>query len=94
MTESELQANIRELAKLLGWLTYHTHDSRRSEPGFPDLVLVGHGRMLVRELKDARGRVSDEQRDWLEAFDRAGVDQGVWRPADWLDGTIERELRP
>ncbi len=38
--EKPFQAQVVELARLSGWLTYHTHDSRRSQSGFPDLVLV------------------------------------------------------
>lgn len=38
--ERDFQAAVMELARLLGWRVYHTWDSRKSEPGFPDLVLV------------------------------------------------------
>lgn len=50
-------------------------------PGFPDLVLVRE-RVVVAELKARRGKVSDQQQAWLEAFGRAGVEVYVWRPAD------------
>lgn len=66
MTERQLLEAIRALAKRLDWLVYHTHDSRRSEPGFPDLVLVRGGRVIFAELKAQRGRVSPAQHVWLE----------------------------
>lgn len=94
MSEKELQEAVLETARALGWLCFHTHDSRRSQAGFPDLVLVHRGGgLLIRELKTAAGKVSPEQAEWLKLFKRAGVDVGVWRPDDWTGGAVERELR-
>ena len=94
MSEDALLAQVRSAALTLGWIVYHTHDSRRSEPGFPDLVLVNprQGRILWRELKKEKGRVSVEQRKWLDALRAAGQDVGVWRPADLLEERIVAEL--
>jgi hypothetical protein len=72
-------------------MRYHTHDSRRSPSGFPDLVIVGD-RVLYRELKTAKGKVSDAQAAWLHALVLAGQDACVWRPADLLSGLIGRRL--
>lgn len=96
MTERVLQERVRHLAVAMGWLVYHTHDSRRSEPGFPDLVLVHADRrlLLYRELKTMRGTVTAHQRRWLDALTAAGANAAVWRPTDWLDGTVERALTP
>lgn len=92
MSEAQFQSHVIALASQLGWLVYHTHDSRRSEPGFPDLVLV-RGRTLFRELKTASGVLSKPQRVWLDRLEQSGSDAGVWRPADLMSGVIERELR-
>lgn len=94
MTEKSLQAQVITTARTAGWLVYHTHDSRRSQPGFPDLVLVHPRRQLVlyRELKTERGRVRPEQRQWLTALAEAGADAGVWRPSDWLGERVVAEL--
>lgn len=94
MSETALQAQIMALAFDLGWLAYHTHDSRRSNPGWPDLALCHpkRGRFMVRELKKMNGRVSPEQRKWLDALRTADVDARIWRPVDLLDGTILDEL--
>ena len=97
MTEKELQANIVKLARLLGYLVYHTYDSRKSEPGFPDLVMVrwGDHRLIFAELKSAKGKVTDPQRRWLEHLGLVcmEVEAYVWRPEDWTSGTIEQVLR-
>lgn len=96
MPEKDLLASVREMAVTLGYLVYHTHDSRRSEGGWPDVAIVGHGRFLVRELKcqsGRLGRVTPEQKAWLAALADAGVDAGVWRPADLLSGAILAELK-
>jgi len=92
MTEAELQAVVLAAAKRLGWLAYHTHDSRRSQPGFPDLVLVRREVILYRELKTMRGRLTPDQQVWIRALADAGVDAAVWRPSDWYDDTIATAL--
>lgn len=92
VSEKEFQALVVDVAKRRGWLVYHTFDSRRSGAGFPDLVLVRE-RVLFRELKTARGVVSAVQKAWLQRLVSAGADVAVWRPADWVDGSISEALR-
>lgn len=92
MTEKQLQAAIVKTARLLGWRVYHTYDSRRSEPGFPDLSMVKGDRLVFAELKTEKGKVSDAQAEWLDALWQTS-ETYVWRPAQWLDGTVERVLR-
>ena len=92
MTEKELQAAVLELAGYLKWTCYHTHDSRRSNPGFPDLVLARE-RVVFAELKSSKGQLRPEQMEWRAALDVAGAEYHVWRPGDWTDGTIEKILR-
>ena len=70
-TEKQFQAAVVKLAKLRGWLCYHTYDSRRSSPGFPDLVLVREGAVLFCELKSENGKVSEHQQVWLDALRKA-----------------------
>jgi hypothetical protein len=92
MTERELSDNLADTAKVYKWLAYHTFDSRRSEPGFPDWVLIRE-RLLVVELKSERGKVAPAQYRWLKAFEDAGADTRVWRPQHWLSGEIEETLK-
>jgi len=84
MSEKELQRAVLALAAVYGYRAYHTHDSRRSHKGFPDLTLVGRGRVIFAELKSQGGKVSPDQADWLADLQRVGgtVRAYVWRPSD------------
>lgn len=83
--EEEFQTQVIQLARLRGWRVYHTHDSRHSAAGFPDLVLVRErdGRLLFAELKSNTGRLTLDQRSWLAALRACGVPAFVWTPEDW-----------
>lgn len=91
MNEKQFQEAVIEYARLTGWLVYHTYDSRRSQPGFPDLVMLKGRRSLYVELKSEKGKVTDNQKAWLAALREAGHMTIVWRPSDWPE--IERLLR-
>ena len=91
MTEVDLERHVRRLCDGLGLLSYHTRDSRRSVRGFPDFVIAG-SHVLFRELKREKGRVSEEQREWLHALSVAGADAGIWWPRDLMSGRIAEEL--
>lgn len=93
MTEAQLQSAVLRLCTLLGLSAYHTHDSRRSQPGFPDLVIAGPSGSMFRELKTVRGRVSAEQEQWLTVLRAGGADARVWRPAELANNTIYNELK-
>ena len=82
-TEREFQAAVTELAKTCGWKVYHTYDSRRSNPGWPDLVLAKPPRLLFVELKAQKGKLRPEQQEWLQTLLECQQDARIWRPADW-----------
>ncbi len=95
MSERQLQDAVVEMARWRGWLVYHTHDSRRSEPGFPDLILLRGRRMMAVELKSATGALTVAQIQWLQGFAKVAdsvVEVETWRPKHWTDGTIEARL--
>ena len=92
--EASLLHTLLHAAALLGYLAYHTYDSRHSHPGFPDLILVGHGMVCFWELKSATGYTTAPQRHWqaaLQAVDDPHLDMRVIRPAD-LDAAL-RDLQ-
>jgi VRR-NUC domain len=82
ITEKQWQAQVIQLATLCGWRHQHQHDSRRSVPGWPDLVLCRPPRLLAVELKSRSGKVTPEQQTWLDDLAACGVETHIWRPAD------------
>lgn len=99
ISEKEFQQQVIDAARLHGFMVYHTFDSRRSEPGFPDLVVVHPetSRAAIWECKTERGQLTVAQARWIRAFllafdvDRWRVWVGVLRPSDWE--RIERWLK-
>ena len=101
ISEAALERAIIEMAEVLGWRVYSVRRSDRAivntktGRGYPDLVMVRPPRIIFAELKSARGRLTSEQRDWLEAL--ADVERApeafTWWPVSWTDGTIEEVLR-
>ena len=86
MTEKEFQQKVLLYARAHGWLCYHTFDSRRSQPGYPDLTMVrmwgcSH-KVIFAELKRQKGQLTTEQKKWLDALSLAGQAVFVWYPSD------------
>jgi hypothetical protein len=83
---------VVELAKIGGWYVNHAPDNRPGRKtgrpqrvigdttGFPDLVLLRRGELIVAELKTDRGRLGTGQQEWLDRFARVG--QAVKRLVD------------
>jgi hypothetical protein len=93
MTEAEFMESIRGLVALCQLRAFHARDSRGSwGTGFPDLVIVGPGGAIFREVKTGRGRLTGRQWDWGHALLGAGLDWAVWRPEDWPE-RIHEQLR-
>lgn len=103
VTENQLLEAVLSLAKLYNWRTLHIRPARTEKgwrspvqgdgKGFPDLLLLKDNRMLVVELKAARGKLTKDQDEWLEAFYWADAEIDTWRPADWTSGKILATLK-
>jgi hypothetical protein len=92
--EKAFMGQVLELADLHGWLSYHSYDSRRSTPGFPDLVMVRNKTLIFAELKTAKGKPSKEQTKWLEALSQVEtVSSHIWKPSNWqeIEGVLRRK---
>jgi hypothetical protein len=82
--EKHFMADVIKLAKQNGWLVYHTHNSRKSQAGFPDLCMVRFQRLLFVELKTETGKMTAAQHDWFDAINKVpGTACYLWRPSDW-----------
>lgn len=94
-SEEQWRRQVREIAIRYGWtLQYHTADSRRSDPGWPDEV-IGHPvqqRTLFVEFKTDTGRIRPAQRVWLAHLADSGLEVALWRPCDLP--TVLRVLGP
>lgn len=78
----------------------------KGDPGGPDRRLVHpDGYVILAELKTEAGRLSAHQRRWNEALETANANRTgyrpamtpvfryfLWRPSDWIDGSIAAEL--
>lgn len=88
--------HVRDLAHTFGWVTYHPHQSQRSEPGFPDLVLCKH-RIVYVELKrdPPSAKLSPHQERWRGFLLATGAEWYCLRPrhAELLP-LILRPIRP
>lgn len=101
MTEDDLLQAVLDLCRLYHLRTLHIRPARTDRgwrtpvagdgAGYPDLTIVGT-RVLFRELKADRGRIGPDQTAWITALREADQDAAVWRPGQWLDGTIRAEL--
>jgi hypothetical protein len=93
LTEKEYMQQIIDLARLSGHYCYHTLDSRGSEPGMTDLLILKATleRPLFVEVKTESGKLSPAQeavKELLEAM--PGADYRLWRPSSWPE--VERTL--
>lgn len=93
MKERDFGRQIETMLDYYGWIWKHDETAQRpgggfatafkGRKGFPDYVAVRRDRVLVAEIKSEKGRVSDEQKIWLAAFESSGkVETYLWRPSD------------
>jgi len=95
MTEREFQNAVVKLARVYGFRVMHTRPAMmrsgrwstplQGDPGWPDLVLCGRGRVLFRELKVGRNKLEPDQEAWRDTLVAAGCDWKLWTLADWPD---------
>ena len=84
VTEKDLREQIRDLCKLFGWTMYFSWTSIHSPRGFPDLVLANpeKKRIIFAELKSEDGKVTETQREWLNALTACDQEVYLWRPSN------------
>lgn len=98
MTERELQRNVRDAAKKLGWVCYTWWSSLHSPRGWPDCIFlrerpsVGDAEIIAIELKSEKGKLSPEQAECHRLLRLAGIEVYVFRPSSWFAGEVEKVL--
>ena len=84
MSESKLESQIVTLCSKLGLLTYKF--SSPSQRGVPDRVIMGRGRVLFLELKNAGCKPTGLQERELERIKNVGISAG------WADNYKDADL--
>lgn len=72
-----------ECLKSLRQLDARAFERVHSEPGFPDLIILHNGYLLVAECKSEQGKLTEAQREWLQAFGLTEAQVCIWRPSNW-----------
>jgi len=91
-SEAEFQREVVTFAQSRGWIVAHFRPSLNSRgewqtavaadgEGFPDLVMV-RDRIIWAELKN-RTNLSENQKRWRDAIQKAGGEWYLWRPKHW-----------
>lgn len=83
LTEKQWQRLVTDTADLFRWKWFHFPQMIGNPKGFPDLILIKHGRTAYAELKTEKGKVSPDQQRVHEELAMCGVPVFVWRPSDW-----------
>jgi len=105
-SEKEFLDDVIAIARRCGWKVAHFRPAKTAKgwrtavqgdgKGFPDIICLRRGVILVAELKVGKNKETPEQEVWLDEFRHAEDYHGwvkvyVWRPEDWK--TIEEVLR-
>ena len=101
-TEKTTQAAILQYLDLRGVFHYRQNSGgmptrgggfiRFGTPGAPDIVCVMQGRYIGIEVKDIKGRLSDNQKRFQESLEAAGGIYLIARDVDEVIKYIEQAL--
>ena len=85
-TEDDLLVAVVRLLTIGHWRWHHVRRSdaalQQGDPGWPDIVALRGGRLVVAELKSERGAYRTGQPERLAAFTAVGAECFTWRPSD------------
>ena len=94
LTEAQLQSQIVSLGRLYGWRIHAERPAMmrsgkwstpiQGDVGWVDLVLLKDKRLIFWELKSTTGRLSEEQKQWLDMLSNVpNVLAECVYPSDW-----------
>lgn len=102
LTEKELERAIAEMARFLGFMVFHARPAQTSKgwrtpvaydgKGYPDLTLVGNGRVVFLEVKSDKGKLSPDQEGWKRHIIQAGAEYFLLTPQSWTSGEVDTIL--
>ena len=85
ITEREFSWRVEELLKIYGWKFYHVvdqrHYARRTTKGFPDYTAAKEPRLVFFELKSEKGKLTPEQKKWIDLLIACGQEVYIWKPS-------------
>ena len=86
VTETDIRRQIQDYLRIRGWFVFYILQGLGAYKGIPDLIAVKNGRVLFIELKTARGRQSDYQKQFQADLEAAGGEYVLCRGVDDLQG--------
>lgn len=86
VTETDIRRQIQDYLRIRGWFVFYNLQGLGSYRGISDLTAVRAGRVLFIELKTARGRQSDYQKQFQADLEAAGGEYVLCRGVDDLQG--------
>ncbi len=72
ITEADIRRQVRDYLRIKGWFCFHILQGLGAYRGISDLIAVKDGRVLFVELKTARGRQSEYQKEFQADLEAAG----------------------
>jgi hypothetical protein len=86
LKESEITASIRAFLKTMKIFHWKNFGGPMGTPGVPDILGIYGGRFMGIEVKTFNGKLSDEQRAFI---DRINAEGGIGFVARSIDDVIE-----
>ena len=87
--EARIQRNIKDLLVQVGFNVWDTSQGYRKDPGgtrmtpgIPDLMMAGHGRTLLVEVKTEKGKLTPHQQLFNHEWNLHGGTCLVWRSVE------------
>lgn len=89
LKESEIQAQIKQYLQWRGWYVVKIHQSLGSHKGIADLYAIKGGRSVWIEVKTAKGKQSEHQREFEREITSHGGEYVVARGLEDVQNIVE-----
>ena len=93
LQEAEFEQELIREMRSAGHGVWKLNPAAMPGGGVPDLLIITKdGNVLFRELKTDGGKLKSHQAAFLLNLRKHDYFVGLWRPADWESGKIEKEI--